>query len=93
MSAPVVRVIQGSPCLVYEWPEPPTPHVAYAREHALVSRVWEASEGRRWDVVPFHGWQRDTFVAGARLSLDGERYEDIREGEQVLESVREGVVS
>ena len=33
------------------------------------------------------------FVAGARLSLDGERYEDIREGERVLEGVREGVVS
>lgn len=90
---PVVRVIQGAPCLVYEWTEPPSPHVVYAREHGLVSRVWEASEGRRWDVVPFHAWERDLFVAGARLSLDGERYEDIREGERVLEGVREGVVS
>ena len=36
---PVVRVLQGAPCLVYEWTEPPAPHVVYAREHALVSRV------------------------------------------------------
>ena len=35
---PVVRVLQGAPCLVYEWTEPPAPHVVYGRRSALTHR-------------------------------------------------------
>lgn len=93
LPALAVRVIQGAPCLVHLWVEPPAHHLVYAREHRLVSRVWEASEGKRWEVVAFHAWERSTFVAGARLSLDEEGYRPTREGEAFLERVRDDVLA
>lgn len=83
-----VRIIQGAPCLVYLWPEPPAPHVAYSHEHDLVARVWRVSEGQRWHVAPFHAFERDGFVTGARLVLDDEGYVATRRAEELLERVR-----
>jgi len=90
---PAVRIVQGAPCLVYAWPEPPAPHQVYALEHELAAKVWRASEGQRWDVVTFHAWERSTFIAGARLSLDDEGYAATRRAEELLERVRADVLA
>lgn len=86
-----VRVVRDRPRLAYVYIDEPAAHEVYATEHLVTALVWAASAGRGWDVRPVHGYvnRGGRIFAGAELVLDGDDFNAIRTGQQVLETLRD----
>lgn len=89
-----VAVARDRPRLAFVYLEEPAAHEVYATEHLVAAIVWAASAGRGWDVRPVHGYvnRGGRIYAGAELVLDGDDFNAVRAGQQVLETLRDQIL-